>query len=186
MALHYSVYQHGLNGLLACVLCVTHLSVNAQNCQIKLQPATVDYGTLTRAGIVANQASQPLIPLGQRLINIHIVCQQPTQIALLARGLYGTDGFAFGNNGQFTVNLSNAVLDGVQVNLMRSPNATDAASTVLLNPGVKVMPFAAGNVLSGSSLSMQALINTGVTDASTKVREMTIWDGQVIFELTQP
>jgi hypothetical protein len=165
------------------------VNADAENCQLQLNETTLDYGNVTRASMLGNPGSAAGLSLGSRQITLNVLCQKSTAFALMVKGPGGLERFKFGDNGQFTMRLSGALLDGQPVNLglsqAGSKIVTESSASVSGTPGSMVVPVVAGQSAKGKSLSLQARIDTAVSEAATRVRDRTTWQGNVTFEVLE-
>lgn len=159
------------------------------NCQLQLSETTLDYGRVTRAAIMEQLGPASILSLGSRQIGLNVLCRQSAALALQVNGPGGLERFRFGDAGQFAMRLSDAVLDGRPVNLGLSQAGNQAvaaaSASVLVSPGSTVVPMVAGQSAKGKNLSLQVHIDTGVTEAATRVRDRTTWRGKAIFEVLE-
>lgn len=176
--------------LMLCILWMELVTdAQAENCRIQLSETTVDYGNLTRAAIMGKTTSAPNVSLGDRQMALNVLCQSATKIGLIVNGAAAQDNFKFGDSGQFTVLLSDALLDGKPVNLRSSQadgkQAAEPGATLAVTPGARVAPLIAGQHVPGKNLSLLVGINAKVTDDATKVRGETTWQGNVAFKVVE-
>lgn len=188
--MHYLKLNYLCSALPLCFLCAG-LTANAfaENCQIQLSQTTLDYGNLTRAAIKDKQSSSQKSSLGDRALTLNVLCQQPTAMGLAIEGLGAQDGFKFGESGQFVMRLSDALLDGKPVNLGSSQASgtlvIKPSASVLVVPGSNVFPLNGEHLSKGKSLSLQVHIAPEVTEAATRVRAQTTWEGNAIFSVVE-
>lgn len=182
----------GCLGLLLLILnlwpCLA-VNADAENCQLQLAETTLDYGKVTRADMLGNPGAAAGLSLGSRQITLNVQCQESTAFALMVRGAGGLERFKFGDSGQFTMRLSGALLDGQPVNLGLSQAGSkivaESSASLSVTPGSMVAPIVAGQSVKGKNLSLQARIDTVVTEAATRVRDRTTWQGNVTFEVVE-
>lgn len=178
------------SGLMLCILWAgLAAGAHAENCQIQLSDTTVDYGSLTRAGIIGKSAAGPNVSLGDRQMTLNVMCQKATKIHLIVRGSTGQENFKFGDSGQFKMLLSDALLDGQQANLqsvqISDKQSLEPGATLAVTPGTELVPSIAGQQVTGKNLSLQVRINAEVTDIATKVRGQTTWEGSADFQVVE-
>ncbi|MGS0742726.1 hypothetical protein ACVBEF_12935 [Glaciimonas sp. GG7] len=155
---------------------------------MQLSETTIDYGRLTRGGMLENQ-SGPSLSLGKRQMTLTVTCQKPTGMWLKARGITGVDKFAFGSTGQLMIYLSHVQLDGAPVNLGLASTVgilpAESKATMVIGPGAIVAPTTAGEIVKGRHFSAQVEVDAIVDDATTRVGTETVIEGRVNFELVE-
>lgn len=175
--------------LLACLCIGAVAGAYGQNCQVQLSQTTLDYGTLSRAAILEKQGAAPGTSLGARELTLNVLCQQPTALALVVRGAAEQENFKLGDGGEFSMRLSDALLDGKPVNLRVSRTASKLAAesgvAVAVIPGATIELIAGGQPGRGKILSLQVHVDPKVTDAASRIRTRTTWQGNVIFTVVE-
>ncbi|OAE14238.1 hypothetical protein AZH11_02800 [Pseudomonas simiae] len=87
----------------------------AEECQLNLGQAQLDFGLMNRAVALA---PAPERLLGERRISQTLNCPQPTDLSVFYRGLgAGPERFLFTERGSYGLRVSDAVLDGQAVEL---------------------------------------------------------------------
>ncbi|MFJ3462006.1 hypothetical protein [Achromobacter spanius] len=171
---------------LACFLIATACSAAAE-CRFSISNPEIDYGALYR-GELMSQGRAPMFSLSKRELTLTAVCTEATPFVMRFSGdAASTNSYRFATNGNFTIRLSNATVDGSRIDLARSAGAGGAlsvpASSVMLTPGAAVAPMAGGHAVSGKVFSAQVEFETHIDEPSTRVRDVTVLQGGGAFEL---
>lgn len=172
---------------LAAVLMLAANTAVAANCDMRLSGNEMDYGALSRGDLAAG-AGAAMLPLGKRQATLTIACRQPTTIALSFNGSpAGPGSYRFADNGNFTVQLSNATFDGQAMQfaqLTESPSGAGAAApTAWMTPNALLGVVSQGARASGTFFSADVEIDTYIDDAGTRVRDVTVLEGRGVFAL---
>lgn len=161
----------------------------ANDCDMQLSTRDVNYGAIHR-GELATGARLAPISLGKRQLTLTVICRQPTAIGLRFEGQpAGAEGYRFSGQGYFTVQLKDATVDGLPVQLapLSQSGGTDAAmATLMMRPDAGVVAFSQGVRAVGKVFSAQVEIDTYVDDATTRVRDVRVLEGQGTFILVAP
>lgn len=158
----------------------------AQECQINLSDSVIDLGQLSHPG--SNNVPSPgnLHALGERTISLNASCPGATKLMLLLQGDRLGDKFRFAQRGQVSVTLSNALLDGRNVDLARVKDTTVPdvfGPSIVAVPGDRVIPVSAGLPAEGSNLSLQIEIRPLVPVAELSSSEAKTLESNVSFEV---
>lgn len=180
-----------LRGLLACVLSASCLQAHAaDNCQIQISNAAVDYGSTSRAELLKRQVSPLAMGLGKHSVTLTATCRTPTLMTLFFRGA-GSDGesYRMGRGGRFTLRAYNARLDGRAVGLGSVTEASQApqnkADTLPLPPGGGVVPIVSDVPVKGTSLQVQVEVDASILTTRSRVADRTEFRGAGNFELVE-
>lgn len=162
----------------------------ADNCQLQISNQTIDYGQMTRAELLARKVSPATFSLGKQSMTLTATCRKPALITLFFRGAAADDvSYRFGYGGNFTLQLSNAHLDGKAVNLGQVKVADQMPeimrAAIALTPNYGAVPVSNEWPLRGSSLSMNVEIEARVSAVGSRVADQTVWRGNGNFELRE-
>ncbi|NBF05670.1 hypothetical protein GV819_25575 [Pseudomonas sp. Fl5BN2] len=146
------------------LICAVFLSGQtfAQECQINLSESNMDFGRVTQRSSSDPLDMGNLHALGNRFISLHTSCPGASKLMLLLRGDALGEQFRFAKQGRVSVSLSNAVLDGRNVELAQTKSVGAAlgphGSSIEAVPGDRVIPISGGLPAEGSVLSLQVEI----------------------------
>jgi hypothetical protein len=187
---HSAMTRHALVvAVIALISLPTHAAPN-DNCQMQISNTVIDYGHVTRAELLGRQVSPTSFALGKQTMTLSVNCRQPALMTIYFRGAAGDgNGYRFGNGGNFVLNLSLAQLDGKRVKLgnvrVTGQQPDNIAETILLTPGVGIVPMQDERTLKGASFSVQVEINTSVSGTASRVADRTTWRSSGSFELVE-
>lgn len=156
----------------------------AEECQLNLSQAQLDFGLMNRAVALA---PAPERLLGERRLSLTLNCPQPTDMSLFYRGLgAGQERFRFTERGSYGLRVSAAVLDGqaVELGLIAGQGQPPSvvSSQLSWQPGHGIVPMRAGVALAGRSLSLQVDASAWASEDATKVRDAVTWDAAGLFD----
>lgn len=160
------------------LFCVVWMAegAQAQNCRVSVSQPRVDYGVISREALV-----EPLsIALSTRRVQLNVLCEEPSVIALRFTGAANGQGFRFGRQGRFNLTLKHALMDGRAVEWTQAHLPAETASGQLL-PGQVLVARGAGQ-----RLSAQVEIDTNLPADALHVRNQAVLEGQGSFELVSP
>ncbi|ROL76555.1 hypothetical protein BLX41_14470 [Pseudomonas protegens] len=151
-------------------------STFAADCEMRLSNPEVDYGTLNRSDMDI-RGSVP-IALGNRQLNLTVVCREETRFGLRFEGQAADlNSYRFADKGHFTITLSNATLDGNTVQLAQAGSARPLSPTELLRPNQVVTTMVQGQRAVGKVFLAQVEIQTYISDTETYARDITVLEG---------
>ncbi|WP_242171480.1 MULTISPECIES: DUF1120 domain-containing protein [unclassified Pseudomonas] len=156
----------------------------ADECQLNLSQAQLDFGLMNRAVALA---PAPERLLGERRISLTLNCPQPTDMSVFYRGLgAGAERFRFSERGSYGLRVSEAVLDGQAVELgliagQGQPPATVSAQ-LAWQPDHGIVPMRAGVAVSGRNLSLQIDASAWASEDAARVRDAVTWDVAGLFD----
>lgn len=150
----------------------------ADDCRLTLSQAQLDFGLMNRA-IHLTQARERL--LGERRLSLTLNCAHPTDMSLFYRGLAAAgERLRFTERGSYSVQVSDAVLDGKAVELGLLAGIGQApsvrASTLTWRPDHAIVPLQEGSPVQGSSFSAQLLVSAWAQEDAAHVRDAVTWD----------
>lgn len=156
----------------------------ADECQLNLSQAELDFGLMNRATAVTPAAERWL---GERRISLTLNCPHPSDLSLFYRGPgAGPERFRFTERGTYGLRVSDAVLDGQAVELGQIAGPGQAPSTTGAQlpwpPDHGVVPMRGGVVVTGRNLSLQIDASAWASEAATQVRDAVTWDTAGLFE----
>ena len=156
----------------------------ADECQLNLSQAELDFGLMNRATAVTPAAERWL---GERRISLTLNCPHPSDLSLFYRGPgAGHERFRFTERGTYGLRVSDAVLDGQAVELGQIAGPGQAPSTTGAQlpwpPDHGVVPMRGGVVVTGRNLSLQIDASAWASEAATQVRDAVTWDTAGLFE----
>ncbi|MBP0596590.1 DUF1120 domain-containing protein [Herbaspirillum sp. LeCh32-8] len=174
----------------ASLLLAPTLAHSADNCQMRISEANVDYGATTRAELLKKQVSPLMMGLGKRNVTLTATCKTPTLMTLFFRGS-GADGNAYrlGGGGSFTLRALNARIDGRSVGLGSVVTAgmvpEQKADSLPLPPNRGVVPIQNDVPVKGVSLQIQVEISALVSSTGSRIADRTVFSGAGNFELQE-
>jgi hypothetical protein len=161
----------------------------AANCEMQLSENAVDYGRLNRAELEDSSPAPNAVSLGKRRLTLNVICKQPAAIALRFNGAPAQDGggYAFAGNGGFTVQMSNATLDGNSVALAKTDasgrSIQSPAASQYAVPGHGVAGVSGATLARGKHLVVGVEIEASMPRSAMRVRGETTLEGLGQLEL---
>lgn len=154
--------------------------VQAENCRMTLSEPRVDYGVIRPAQASSSRALMTLdIP---RTLHLSVLCTDPSAMSLRFNGAAAdAQGFQFGRQGRFTLNLRQARVDGRPV----SWQSDDTSSGQLL-PGRMLYASVGGTPVTGRRLTAQVEVAVQLPANALAVTRETLLEGHGQFELVSP
>ncbi|WP_416152097.1 hypothetical protein [Pseudomonas sp. Bout1] len=150
----------------------------ADTCRLSVSQSRVDYGVIRQS-----ERSDGALDLGTRTLHLSIVCADPSVMALRFNGAPAKgQGFRFGRQGQFTLNLKHAQVDG-QVVEWAVALLPGEPVTARLSPGHTLVARVAGVPVAGRRLVAQVEVDARLPSAALGVRSETLLEGLGNFEL---
>lgn len=150
----------------------------ADTCRLSLSQSRIDYGPVRHG-----QQDSQSVSLGTRTLHLNVVCADASVMALRFSGVPADgQGFRFGRQGQFTLNLKHAQVDGQAVEWAVAHLPVEPATGRLL-PGQTLVARAAGLPLVGRRLTAQVDVEAHVPSAALGVRSETLLEGLGNLEL---
>lgn len=163
--------------LLLVVVAMAANEARADTCRLSVSQPRVDYGVIRQSE--RNDGTQDL---GTRTLHLNIVCADPSVMALRFTGVPAQgQGFRFGLQGQFTLSLKHAQVDGRAVEWAVA-HLPDEPATGRLSPGQTLVARAAGVPVAGRRLTAQVDVDARLPSASLGVRSETLLEGLGNFE----
>lgn len=164
--------------LLALSLLLGANAWGAEECQLNLSESVLDFGLMNRA-LTSVPAAERL--LGERRLSLTLNCPTPTDMSLFYRGLAsGTERFRFTGRGSYSLQVSDAVLDGQAVELgLLSGSGQPAIRTGAIlgwRPEHGIVPMRGGVPVSGRSLSLQVEAKAWAQEEASRVTDAVTWD----------
>lgn len=171
----------------AVLLCLFSTSAFSAECQLNISNPLLDYGRIATSGLQVSGAATS-ISLGKRSVILSVVCDHPSTISLVIKGEEaGAGQLKFSDGGAMTVRLSNAQLDGRSVELGKIPSGllqpSEIGASVQLGDAQGAVPVSGQRVSQGSNFMVEANIEPVVPFSTTRVRNATTLQGQILFEL---
>ena len=149
----------------------------ADNCRMTLSEPRVDYGVIRPSQATSGRATVTLDT--PRTLHLSVLCANPTAMALRFNGVPAdAQGFQFGRQGRFVLNLMQAQVDGIPVTWQ-----TDATAGGRLLPGRTVVASAAGVPMTGRRLTAQVEIEVHLPADALSMRRERRLEGRGQFEL---
>lgn len=173
---------------LATLLALAASSAHAANCDMQLSNSTIDYGRLNQGALVESSAPPNDVLLGKRRLTLNVVCAEPARLALRFNGAPAPGkGYLFARNGNFTVLMSEATVDGNAVALAKtdaSGNPVQAgAAAQYLDPNAGVAAVSGTTAVLGKHLVVSLEIESSLPRSATKLRDATQLEGSGQLEL---
>lgn len=159
-----------LSGCLGMLLMGVAGSVAAQGCQILLSQPVIEFGQVNRTQL-QKHGNQYLF--AAKHLQLTVQCSRRTDMLLnyLAAGTYG-DSYGFGERGQYSMQLSDAQLDGqpVMLGAARDPRGPwmQKGDRIRWVPGMQVTPLLADVALQGTNFTARLTIQ-GWLDAASNL-----------------
>lgn len=156
----------------------------AQECQLNLSQAQLDFGLMNRA-VPLLAATERL--LGERRLSLTLNCPQPTDMSLFYRSLGAdTERFRFTEHGSYGLRVSEALLDGqpVELGLIAGQGQAPAivGTQLAWQPGHGLVPIRGGVAVTGHNLSLQIDASAWADESATRVRDAVTWDTAGLFD----
>ncbi|WP_368566227.1 hypothetical protein [Pseudoxanthomonas sp. UTMC 1351] len=161
----------------------------AAECQLQISESELDYGSRTRAELIGERYHRDASPLPPRQVMLTAVCDQPSSMAFFYRGVAADETrFRFGD-GDFTLHVDQALVDGEPVMLGQVGASDDAPMQAdmakALQPHHGVMPMRDGQAAIGKRFSARIVVQPSIK-AIAPLREETLWHETGYFELVTP
>lgn len=155
-------------------------------CQLSLSDTTVDYGQQTVARRSAATADPLCVKIGSSQRTLNAVCDVDRHMAIAFHGVAsGPNALQFGSEGQYTITITGAVLDGRQVALGKSPTGEVPATSgdqLALSYEDTVVPVEADAIPAGKRLELNLRIDGYVRTDAKVTREVNL-EGVGHFDL---
>lgn len=152
----------------------------AENCRMTLSEPRVDYGVIRPSQASSGRATMTLDT--PRTLHLSVLCTDPSAMALRFSGVAAdAQGFQFGRQGRFTLNLRQAQVDGRPVSWQ-----PDEASSGQLLPGRVLSTSAGGAPVMGRRLTAQVEIAVQLPADALSVRREVLLEGRGQFEMVSP
>ncbi len=150
----------------------------ADDCQLNLSQARLDFGVMNRA-VQRNPSAEIL--LGERRLSLNLNCSTATDLHVFYRALAATaERYRFTERGSYRVHVSDAVLDGqaVELGLVAGQGQAPSARGQALDwrPDHAIVPLRDGVPTTGSSFSVQLQVSAWAQADATQVRDAVTWD----------
>lgn len=153
-------------------------------CTLVLSHPQIDLGVVKRDSLVVNGQ---LGALGQRTLSLDLQCDVESDLTLFYRGA-AEDGerFKFGDRGDYQLQVRDAVVDGVPVDLgevgvaRQLPGRTEPSLS--WRPEHGITPVKDGLALHGRSLQAHIDITVQAPMAAMRVQDETQWLAQALIE----
>ncbi|MDI3270811.1 hypothetical protein [Pseudomonas sp. AL03] len=160
----------------------------AQECHITLSDSSVDFGRVMQPGSNDPASANAMHALGNRIVSLNASCPQAAKLLIQLRGAGQGEQFRFAQQGQVSVILSNASLDGRSVNLAKvqsigAPPSTSGSSIEAM-PGDRVIPVSGGLPVEGSTLSMQIEFKPQVPMTELRTRDAKTLEANLTFQIS--
>ncbi|WP_455827200.1 DUF1120 domain-containing protein [Pseudomonas graminis] len=169
--------------LLGLAVCAA-TQVQADDCQLSLSQARLDFGVMNRT---VQRHPNAEILLGERHLSLNLNCPTPTDMQVFYRALAATaERYRFSEHGSYRVHVSDAVLDGqaVELGLITGPGQvpTVRGNTLDWRPDHAIVPLRDGLPTTGSSLSVQLQVNAWAQADATQVRDAVTWEATGLID----
>ncbi|WP_266168866.1 hypothetical protein [Dyella subtropica] len=164
------------------------MNAQAASCEMQLSENTVDYGQLNRAELEVSSVPNSDVLLGKRRLTLNVICEQSTDIALRFNATPAQGGgYMFADQGDFTVLMSNATLDGNTVALAKTDatgrSIQGAAANQYVEPGRGVAAVSGSTPARGKHFVVGLEIEASMPHSAMRVRGETRWEGLGQLEL---
>lgn len=160
----------------------------AQECQIDLSEAQIDYGRVIPPGSNNRINAGSVHELGNRLISLTARCPKASKLVLRLQGTTVGSQFKFAEKGLMSITLSNALLDGRSVDLAQVKSAGATAGSyspsVVVVPGEVIIPVSGGLPALGAVLSVQVEIRPQVPVSELRTRDTKNLEGNLSFQIS--
>ncbi|MGF6556708.1 hypothetical protein ABIA48_003088 [Pseudomonas sp. S30_BP2TU TE3576] len=151
------------------------------DCTMRLSPAMLDYGSLTRARLLDLPDTGGALSFGLRRIRLQIQCPEERPMGLRFNApAADAQGFRFGS-GTVQLRLVSSRLDGRSVDWVR--DVEQGRSTDRMWPGVRVRPRHNGKILSGEHLEVELELDARIDRQAARVSDMTLFQLAGSFQL---
>ena len=152
----------------------------AENCRMTLSESRVDYGVIRPSQATSGRATVTLDT--PRTLHLSVLCTNASTMALRFSGVAAdAQGFQFGRQGRFTLNLRQAQVDGRPVSWQ-----TDDTSSGQLLPGRMLYASVGGTPVTGRRLTAQVEVAVQLPANALAVTRETLLEGHGQFELVSP
>lgn len=152
----------------------------ADNCRMTLSDPRVDYGVIRPSQASSGRAIVTLDT--PRTLHLSVLCTNASTMALRFSGVAAdAQGFKFGRQGRFTLNLRQVQVDGRPVSWQ-----PDEASSGQLLPGHTLYASTGGVPVTGHRLTAQVEIAVQLPADALSVRREVLLEGHGQFELVSP
>lgn len=170
--------------LLALALLQAANAWGADECQLHLSEPRVDFGQMNRALALTPATERSL---GERRLGLTLNCPNPTDMSLFYRAMAADlERFAFTPRGSYSLQVSDALLDGqgVELGLLAGSGQppVQTATSLRWRPEHGIVPLRAGVAAGGRSLSVQIQISAWASEAASQVNDAVTWDTQGVFD----
>lgn len=170
--------------LLLLGLAVSAAQAQADDCQLSLSQAHLDFGVLNRA-VQRNPSAE--IQLGERRLSLSLNCPAPTDMHVFYRALAATvERYRFTEHGSYRVHASDAVLDGQAVELglvtAQGQMPTIRGNALDWRPDHAIVPLRDSLPTTGSSFSVQLQVNAWAQAGATQVRDAVTWEASGLID----
>lgn len=170
--------------LLALALLQAANAWGADECQLHLSEPRVDFGLMNRTLALTPATERSL---GERRLGLTLNCPNPTDMSLFYRAMAADlERFAFTPRGSYSLQVSDALLDGqgVELGLLAGSGQppVQTATSLRWRPEHGIVPLRAGVVARGRSLSVQIQISAWASEAASQVNDAVTWDTQGVFD----
>lgn len=156
----------------------------ASECAITLSNTHVDYGVQQHpSGAVALQGSHRL---DSREIRLNASCRDDSAIELTLHGALHANQMKFSDQGQVSIRLSRAQLDGRPVGLAKPGDlgATGAGvESLAARPGDVIVPVEAGRPARGKALVLSLEIVPQLPLSDMRSRDAKVHEGQLRIDV---
>ena len=167
--------------LLAATL-ITPATGWAQQCNLSLSPAQIDFGQLNRTTL---QASSGRLPLPVRRLTLNLLCETEQELAITYHGRRSASGLALGEHGAYRLRLLQATVEDktVQWTQARGVIAADAQPTADLDGDAPIRPVREGGIVRGKRLSAQVELQASLEPVVLATADARIWQAEGRFQI---
>jgi hypothetical protein len=164
-------------------MCLAPFSAAARDdCVLNLSPGQVAFGASTRGALLAQAPEGDRVPsFGRRTVQLRIQCPapQPIRWRFIAPAA-DPQRYRWGD-GTLQLRIVSARLDGTVVQWVTDNGEPLTAD--LLRPGERRVPWRAGAMASGVHLEVELEVEARVSDAASRVSDLTRFEGGGRFQL---
>ncbi|MHC8288601.1 DUF1120 domain-containing protein [Pseudomonas sp. XS1P51] len=156
----------------------------ANDCQLNVSQAVLDYGLMNRA---IRHDTMPERNLGERRVSLNLRCSQTVDMTLFYRAMAATaERYHFAERGSYQTRIGDAVLDGQSVDLaliagVGQPPAA-IGSSLIWRPEHGIVPVRAGVPVQGQVFSVQLELTARVEEQGMRMRDSVTWETSGLFD----
>lgn len=152
----------------------------AHECEVSLSSSHIEYGLQQHpSGAVAQDGKHNL---DRREIRLHASCADDAAIELSLRGPVQGDQLKFSSQGQVSLRMNQAQLDGRTVALAKLGDLGTGTDSIAVAPGDIIVPVEAGRHARGKNLVLSLEIIPQLPLSDMRSRDAKVHEGQLRIE----